>query len=899
MTNNFHEGEHIGIRSNFPLKEDRDGYRVFQTPSPLSNDGSFPSTSADGSSTNNTTFKNNTQLDLPKLIHKWSREDSVTCTITAPSKNLLICGTQRSKIFFFDLTNYALINEVSCQSVYACTNLCFAISKDENYLFSAGSDSLIKIWDISDINNIPCIKIIYSPIDIGDIFSIYYYNDAKILFIGAQNASISWIQIDVHQIKHELAYGHTEKSTTNTTNLPHFRYNKFFDSPGPGGHLNNLQLRHQLAKSNNDISLCEISKENIVSFAHNGYIYGFGMVDNEFSTTKCSNFDRLLISSGGDGVLNLWGVLINDNKVSLKKIQSLENEESILSMHVRQTYVYLGLANGTVNVWDLLTYQLIKSIKISHEVEEVSTIALFGDVLFHGNKNGLNITSKTGSTYKFLSNCILSIHLFNVNGNHYLAAGGFNCVYLFNINALSSPLTISSSSPAKSKSNHLAFNFNPDSLVENLSKLVNFKTILKYPALYIDDSRNCTKFLMRLLNKLGANTTLVPVDNGNPIIISKFDNSNSNPKAKKILWYSHYDVVETNEEQDEWDRNPFELQCEDGFLYGRGVSDNKGPTLAAIYSVAELYSKGQLGCDFIFIIEGEEECGSIDFQAKILENSALIGPVDWILLSNSYWLDDERPCLNYGLRGVVNCSVEIISKKPDRHSGVDGGVLKEPMMDLIQLLNTLQNQKTKNINVPNFYDKINNASDCEMNFFQKIVDYNPQKFKLNELVSKWTKPSLTVHKIDVSGPNNDSVIPQTAKASLSIRIVPNQDTEEIKTSLIDYLKQQFDIMESENSIDLNIYHEVEPWFGNPDNEIYKILYEKIQKNWKMEPLLMREGGSIPSIRFLEKNFNAVACQIPCGQSSDNAHLKNERIRLLNLLKLKDILVDTIDELGSL
>ena len=151
--------------------------------------------------------------------------------------------------------------------------------------------------------------------------------------------------------------------------------------------------------------------------------------------------------------------------------------------------------------------------------------------------------------------------------------------------------------------------------------------------------------------------------------------------------------------QKDWKTDPFILTAKEGNLYARGVSDNKGPTLAAIYSVAELYHRQQLNCDVVFIIEGEEECGSIGFQKVINDNKQLISGgsgggngttgIDWIMLSNSYWLDDLTPCLNYGLRGVINASITIKSDKPDRHSGVDGGVSREPTMDMMHLLSTL------------------------------------------------------------------------------------------------------------------------------------------------------------------------------------------------------------------
>ena len=158
-----------------------------------------------------------------------------------------------------------------------------------------------------------------------------------------------------------------------------------------------------------------------------------------------------------------------------------------------------------------------------------------------------------------------------------------------------------------------------------LQKYVAFKTISKNPQLYLEESRHCAQFLCKLFNNFGAyQTKLLPISNGNPIVFSEFKansttNGTGNARRPRLLWYAHYDVVDaTKNEAKDWKTDPFILTAKEGNLYARGVSDNKGPTLAAIYSVAELYHRQQLNCDVVFIIEGEEECGSIGFQKSLM-----------------------------------------------------------------------------------------------------------------------------------------------------------------------------------------------------------------------------------------------------------------------------------------
>ena len=403
----------------------------------------------------------------------------------------------------------------------------------------------------------------------------------------------------------------------------------------------------------------------------------------------------------------------------------------------------------------------------------------------------------------------------------------------------------------------------------------------------------------------------------------------------------------------------------DGYLYGRGTSDNKGPIMAAIFACAELTAQQSLGSDIIFLIEGEEECGSRGFAKAVKQYKELIGPVDWILLANSYWLDDRIPCLTYGLRGVIHATVQVESSHPDLHSGVDGSAqLDEALKDLVVLLSTLTGMHGK-VKIPGFYDPIPELSEEEERLYtditEALVARNPDlgdpKDLAASLMRRWREASLTIHRFQTSGPDNATIIPRLAKAALSIRLVPNQEADQVAQMLTSYLKSEFDKLGSHNKLTVTIDHQAEPWLGDLDNQIFQTLESAIMDVWgpigesvrrqsfptsapfkltipkeegyfatkpspttstvlangsvitplglgeskqqypdtapandnaRRKPLYIREGGSIPAIRFLEKEFGAPAAHLPCGQASDSAHLDNERLRLVNLYKSKDI-----------
>ena len=463
----------------------------------------------------------------------------------------------------------------------------------------------------------------------------------------------------------------------------------------------------------------------------------------------------------------------------------------------------------------------------------------------------------------------------------------------------------------------------------------------------------------------------------NPIILAKFKGSPSTAgKRKRILFYGHYDVVSAENDMGKWNTDPFSLEGVNDYLYGRGVSDNKGPIMAAIYAVAELVAEKSLHSDITFLIEGEEESGSRGFEQAVRANKSHIGPVDWILLANSYWLDDHTPCLTYGLRGVIHSTVEIKSPHPDLHSGVDGStLLDESLKDLVMLLGTLTG-KHGQVRIPGFYEPIPPVKKEEEHLYQDItaalLERNPalgdRQGLAETLQRRWREPSLTIHRFHTSGPENSTIIPHMARAAISLRLVPNQTAGEVGTALTEFLREEFAKLESLNTLTVTIDHKAEPWIGDYNNKIYHALEKAIMDAWsdgnehqrwrssltvssttmprlhtlpskpspmtstmlakgstnppstpsfndnddeatpaphripkrqpevRRKPLYIREGGSIPAIRFLEKEFDAPAAHLPCGQASDSAHLDNERLRLVNLYKSKDIFKKVFKEL---
>ena len=734
-----------------------------------------------------------------------------------------------------------------------------------------------------------------------------------------------------------------------------YRNHRFFDSTGPGGIPN--PRPSQIANSQAGQEL-EIGSQNIIQYAHHGYVYCM-LLFAYFGELKSEN--EVLISGGGDGLIKIWS-FVRTQRRGLSVLTELENgDEPVLSIAVSGTILYSGRAEGSIDVWDLDTRQLIRSISVS--LADVLTITAVRDFIYSGSADGFSRTfdSKSECLAKWRSHdqlVLASSSVLSDDKDVYITGGNDDSFVAWDIVKVAQRPK-SGGEPSS------------QSLLTSLAAFISFRTVSSMPQ-YAEDCRRGASWLRKTFKRYGAETHMLNTSGSyNPIVLARFHgDSKKRERKKSILFYGHYDVVPAENDQHAWSNNPFEMHGNNGYLYGRGASDNKGPLLAAMYAVIDLIENQNLNCDVVFLIEGEEECGSRGFQDAVKANRQLIGHIDWILLANSYWLDDEFPCLTYGLRGVVRATVAVKSPHPDLHSGVDGShLIDEALKDLLATLATLTGPKGE-VAIPNFYDPIPPVTQNEEKHYaatSKILllrdpTLGDARNLIRSLKARWREPSLTIHRVETSGPANSTIIPSIAKATISMRLVPNQCVKEIRRGLEEHLARAFSKLRTSNELSIVIEHQAEPWLGDPSNGLFKTLEKAVMDVWGAtshtrrssiphhplhpaspnkngiadvksqpatsstlasgngtsdhtilssrkngsapnsptksgdqssslqlkQPLYIREGGSIPAIRFLEEELQAPAAHLPCGQASDSAHLDNERIRLVNLYNSRAI-----------
>ncbi|MHA2096110.1 MAG: M20/M25/M40 family metallo-hydrolase, partial [Candidatus Hodarchaeales archaeon] len=386
----------------------------------------------------------------------------------------------------------------------------------------------------------------------------------------------------------------------------------------------------------------------------------------------------------------------------------------------------------------------------------------------------------------------------------------------------------------------------------------------------------------------------------NPFVFGKLG---QDPNKKTILFYSHYDV-QPAEIADGWDTDPFALiQKEDGYIYGRGTDDDKGPIAATIFAIKELLEENaDLPVNIRILYEGEEESSSGGFEETVLKHKDFFGKVDGIMILDTSWFTDKQPSLDYGFRGITYLGVEIEGPSSDQHSGMVGGTIREPLIDLIYLMSRFVDLEGK-VKVDGFYDKVKPLTEEEAQLYENL-DFSLQEYKdsigiskvLNEdstttLMNMWRNPCLSIHGIEgaFSGSGGKTVVPGKVIGKISMRLVPDQEPEEITNLFTKFAQAEFEKLHSPNKLTISPLGSGDWWLGDVNNFLFSAGKIALKQYWKVDPSFARSGGSIPIVPFLEKTFSAPAIGIGVGQPSDGAHGQNERIRIKNLVGGKDVI----------
>ncbi|PHH49871.1 putative di- and tripeptidase DUG2 [Ceratocystis fimbriata CBS 114723] len=888
----------------------------------------------------------------PALLHTLKHNSSVLALAVSSELQYVFAGTQDGEIVVWSLDTFRQICKIQA---HRRSVLCLFMSPDGKYLISSAGDAFVNVWCPRTLKRI---AEIYSTYDVGDIFSVAYSPQHDTVYFGAQNTTIQWVKLN----------DANARVGRESASHPARRNHRFFDSKPVGGTSTPRRTEERWNSIPPAQNILEVNRRCIRQFAHFGYVYCMLMAKGP--TVHVDTDEEVLISGGGDGTIKLWRQNVvptvgeyGDDGLGIEEIMTLgeDDAESVMSLAIDESFLYAGKLDGQVELWDLDTKQRLRVME-AHSSDVMSlqmgwgclwSAAANGSVAkhstvhygqYHNQQPHVDdvaqkyhcITRWKAHEGKILASAV-STHK---SDRLYIAGGNDNNVSVWRVRDF----------PTEKGPQDPETDLSKDAFFGALSEFVSYRTVSSSPE-FSEDCHKGATFLAGLFKKMGAKVNLLNTQGPHNSVVLATLSGKKEPAQdrKRILFYGHYDVVaaDTRRNKSNWNTDPFEMKGDSGYLYGRGVSDNKGPIIAALFAVADLMQKKALENDIVFLIEGEEESGSAGFQDAVKRNKHLIGPVDYVLLANSYWLDDEVPCLTYGLRGVLHANVCVDSPFPNRHSGVDGSYMNdEPLSDLTCVLAQLKGPKNR-VMIKGFYDRILPTTADEEERFAEIValltrknqsstqptsdgfEASSSQFIEANLKARWREPNLTIHRYKVSGPDG-SLVSSHASANISLRLVPGQEVDEVIASLVSFLEERFSALGSRNSFSVQIDNRAEPWLGDPSSPLFRTLEKAVIAAWtpvfeeqdcgtialdtttasvaskdqpnKLRstrpkwPLYIREGGSIPAIRFLEKEFEAPAAHLPCGQASDSAHLDNEKMRMLNLVKAREILGIVFKEL---
>jgi acetylornithine deacetylase/succinyl-diaminopimelate desuccinylase-like protein len=433
--------------------------------------------------------------------------------------------------------------------------------------------------------------------------------------------------------------------------------------------------------------------------------------------------------------------------------------------------------------------------------------------------------------------------------------------------------------------------------IEKLKEFIRFPSVSTDPAFKVG-MQGSQKFVTDLLGSMGFRTEVVPTDI-HPIVLAFRD---GDPSWPHVVIYGHYDVQPADPFA-LWKTAPFEPTIIGNRIYGRGAADNKGPLMTNIAAVAQLLEENpKLPLRITFLVEGEEEMGSPSFPKFLETHASVLRKADFVYLSDTALPNAEQVVITCGLRGLALFDVWVTGAKGDLHSGLHGGVLRNPIQALAELLSTLHTPEGA-VNVPGFYDGVLPVEQWEKDELVKLKPDAQQYLDFLGIDTFYTTPGYTPFEAvrfqptlefngiggGYQGEGTKTVIPSKAFAKISCRLVPNQQPDEIKA-----LVQKAILARAPKGVKVEFvdqhkgvpYVVVPPGRSNTPTDQSPVLAKAFRATetavtaiWGKPPLFLREGGSVPIIGQIKEVTGLDSVMLGLFLPEDNLHAPNESFNL--------------------
>ncbi len=420
-----------------------------------------------------------------------------------------------------------------------------------------------------------------------------------------------------------------------------------------------------------------------------------------------------------------------------------------------------------------------------------------------------------------------------------------------------------------------------------LNQLFDFLRIpsISTQAEHKPDVQRAAEWVAADMRRVGLTNVQVVPTAGNPIVYGEW--LGAGEEAPTVLIYGHYDVQPVDP-LELWQSPPFEPQIRDGLIYARGVSDDKGQMFIHIKAIESMLSaNGRLPVNVKLIFEGEEEIGSINLEAFVLSHREMLA-ADVSLVSDTGMITPDQPLIVYGLRGMCYMEFRIKGPKRDLHSGGYGGTVYNPAQLVAEIIAALHDEKGT-VTIPGFYDRVRPLTDEERRAINS-APYSLEQWQSETGLRKpWGEPEYTLHErigarptCEVNGiwggwqgEGGKTIIPAEAGAKISMRLVPDQDPQEIARLFAEFVRERVP-----DDMQVQINDLAGGWWAiTPlDSPAMRAASRAYEATWGVPPVFAREGGSIPIVATFQKELNAPAVLMGFGLRDDAAHAPNERFR---------------------
>lgn len=433
---------------------------------------------------------------------------------------------------------------------------------------------------------------------------------------------------------------------------------------------------------------------------------------------------------------------------------------------------------------------------------------------------------------------------------------------------------------------------------------------LRFPSIstdsrHVGDVRANAEWLKGQFEGMGLQTELHETP-GNPVIVARNERVEGRPT---VLIYGHYDVQPVDPLH-LWDSPPFEPEIRDGKIWGRGGADNKGQHFVHMLGAEKtIKEEGELPLNVIFLIEGEEEIGSVNLVPFLNEHKESLA-CDIIAVSDTGMVAAGVPTLGYGLRGITCLEVTVKGPSGDLHSGVYGGCVANPAAAAARMVASLHHDDGK-IAVEGFFDDVIPLEDWERKAWAEVpgaanedflkttgspAPFGEPGYSMAECL--WGRPTIEVNGIGggYQGEGSKTVLPAEAMFKLSCRLVPGQIPAKVQQQVEDHLRKNLP-----PGVSVEIYkgHSGKAYHNDPHSKYSKAAKAALKTSFGRDAVIIREGGSIPIIQDMKEILGADSLMLGLSWPDCQIHAPNENFPVENFEKGIEMSRELLKELAKL